>query len=257
MGLPGDGRELMFRVGSCPARARTALRARLPVAVVNPPDTKWASQLRQLEADSPMLEWVPSAQAELIWDGATGEVRSQHGDVVARIAAPAADSAADSAADPVAEFRGIVDKWRTLPALRALGECRQPLLLSILEGDGLHRAAQRVTLSVAPRQEPYLTLINLPANGEIQYLFPLDRFGDNPRTDPKQPYEMNFVVQAPFGGDHLIALASREQPVVLQQQLARPNGQRAAPELFALLHTLLEPVAGQHELGILSFYTAP
>lgn len=237
----------LFRVGGCPARAEAALLPELGLAVANANEGGFDTE-NLLRAVSNM-RLTPLGEAALIWDVASGRVRSAHGDVVAHVAADHPDL-------PL-ELQGVADKWRALPALHALGECRAPLRLRIREGDGLHREGSRVTVAIEPRTEPYLTLVNLPANGEVQFLYPLARFGDSPRVDPGAPHEIPFVVQGPFGGDHLIALTSRERPEALHQRLHALHGQRAAAELFEALHATLAEPGGRHELGILAFYTAP
>ena len=235
----------LFRGGGCPQQAAAALTTELSVAVVNAGIPGMPDRLRGVQH----ARAGTADRADLLWDGAGGKVVSHHGDVVAYI------SMEDL--DPLEQWQGVIDKWRTLPALQALNECRTPLRLRIREGDVLHREGSMVTLTLEPRTEPYLTLINLPATGEVQWLYPLPRFGDVPWRDPRETYEMRFVVQGPFGGDHLIALTSRERPEALHRRLQELDGQRAAPELFAALQATLGEHGRRHELGILAFYTAP
>ena len=237
----------LFRGSGCPARAEAALSAELAFAAVNAGGgAEDANTL--FRALRHVREAAPD-EAELLWDAHRGQVLSRHGDVVAHVAAT----------DPerTRELQGVADKWRMLPALHALGECREPLRLRIREGDGLHPEGSLVTVAIEPRTDPYLTLVNLPANGEVQFLYPLARFGDPPWSDPQVPHEMRFVVQGPFGGDHLIALTSRERPEALHRRLQELHGRRASEELFEALHATLSEPGSRHELGILAFYTAP
>ena len=230
---------------SCPTHAQSSVRPQIPVAIDALPLAEQASLLARLSH----IQAAAAAQAELIWNPQQGAVHSQHGDQVASL--PSDPQTA------IPALQNVIDKWRTLPALYTLTECRQALQLSFLEGSGLHRAGHEVNLVIAPRTEPYLTLINLPSTGLTQWLYPRTEYGDVAYTAPQQPFTLNFVVTPPFGGDHLIALASRHPPQALHQALAQLEGRASAPQVFAELQRLLRSEPGQHELGILSFYTAP
>lgn len=241
----GDDDVPLFRGKGCPQQAGVSLTAELAVAVEHAEAVGVAERLDAVQH----ARLAAPERADLTLDATAGEVVSRHGDVVARI------DMADR--DLAAQWQGVIDKWRTLPALQALNECRTPLRLRIREGDSLHRAGSLVTVAIEPRKEPYLTLINLPATGEVQWLYPLSRFGDAPRRDPLEAYEMRFVVEGPFGADHLIALTSRERPEALHRRLHELDGQRAAPELYVALQAALGEHGNRHELGILAFYTTP
>lgn len=241
----------LLTVGACPAQSHTFIQNHLPLAL----DDLSSDEQARLRAR--LMHVVPADRhtAVLTWNAVSRTVVSQHGDVAARLMAGREDHT-------VAQLQGVIDKWRFLPALLALNECREPLRLRIVneegkEDDGLHQEGDRLTLEIPPRRNPYLILVNLPSTGKVEFLYPLSQYNDNPRIPPGEPYRQSFRIQAPFGGDHLIVLAARHKPAALYTALAQLEGQIAAEALYRLLHQALGDGGNDFEMGVLGFYTAP
>ncbi len=236
----------LLTVGACPAQSRTFIQNRLPLAL----DDLSSDEQARLRARLTHAGPADRHTAVLTWNAVSRTVVSQHGDVVASLMAGREDHT-------VAQLQGVIDKWRFLPALLALNECREPLSLRLQQGDGLHQEGDHLTLEIPPRHNPYLILVNLPATGEVQFLYPLSEYNDNPRVNPQEAYRQRFRIQAPFGGDHLIVLAARHKPAALYTALAQLDGQIAAEALYRLLNQALGDVGNDFEMGVLGFYTAP
>jgi len=189
-----------------------------------------------------------STDAVLTWDVPGGQLISAMNDVVAYVSTNATPA-------PYSEVQSIIDKWTVLAPIKQLAE-GVPLAVTIKQGNRLHRQGETLSFAIEPRQAPYLTLLNLASGGEVQYLYPLADYGDDPKPSPEQEFVLDIEVSPPFGADHLLALTSTRQPQALQQALQALDQQAAAGQLLELLHTAL---ANQtiSQIGLLGAYTAP
>jgi hypothetical protein len=184
--------------------------------------------------------------ADFIWDVAQGTVLRRSGDMVAQgVTTPAA-------------LRGVIEKWNTVEALRPLINERG-LHLAIgprangvryVPGEQVTIALGRTGADAAPR---YATIVNLAADGTVQRLFPLtaEDGAGQVAADGTLPVFTNRVV-APFGADHIVALVTAAQPVLLQTMLRSIEGQRQALRLTAPIRDLLASGGG---LSIGEIYT--
>ena len=200
----------------------------------------------------PLQDIVPvasSEQAELTWDVSAGQIISAMNDVIAHVSTQKADVL------PYSEVQGVIDKWAGLSRLKKLAE-RSPLAITILQGNQLHHQEDIVTFSIEPRRAPYLTLLNWASTGQVQYLYPLADYNDDPRPAPDSDFTLDIEVSAPFGADHLIALTSVQHPKDLQQALQRLDQQFATKQLLDVLRTAVETKTVS-QIGVLGVYTAP
>lgn len=251
-------------VGSRLACVEAALRTmpeQLPVALADAADAGWLAAT--VPGARARMDGRMDGSAVLTIDRARDAVFGGFGDLVAGMQPPPG-VAAES------HLRGIIDKWRALPALNSIAACQVPLSMGFRQGDGLHRAGSALSFELAPRDEPYLTLFNIAANGTVQFLYPLRpdgvtplrddpyaAFSDDPWFDPSLVFRIDFSVTPPFGGDHLVALASRRPMLELHRALRGLDGRKAAPEAVAELARAIAPDPDQHQIGVLALYTGP
>lgn len=196
---------------------------------------------KQLWAALSGAEKTEAAQADLTWDYAAMKVYSKNGDAVADAEAPL-------------QVQGVVDKWKLLSKYKELSQSR-PLPIRLKDGDRQYKAGESLFVEVQPRTHPYLTLINVSADGTVNYLYPISkrRHPDKPMVNPSEEYALELKATAPFGADHLLAIASPEQPVEFQKAAAALDGGMQAGALEALLKDLLKD--GKHEAGLIGLYT--
>ncbi|HEX2528858.1 MAG TPA: caspase family protein [Geminicoccus sp.] len=180
-----------------------------------------------------------AADAELIWDARSGEVVGALGDVLA------VDIRPDN-------LQPVIDKHLALRMLK-LSVQAQPLKTQVLPDDGTHLAGSRVGLSIDGIGQPFLTLVNLANNGTVQFLFPVD--ADPDVVQVGRPFELGPIdVVAPFGADHLVALATPDAPEELRARLRSLDQQPAALEAG---RAIMENIGRQHaQIGILGIFTA-
>lgn len=185
-------------------------------------------------------------KADLIWDYSSGDFLTSNGDVIADIGATAS----------AANAQAIVDKWLLLRDLGQLSESN-PLSLRIEPNDKLHRSGEQIAIQLSGHQYPKLAAFNLAVDGTVQFLIPTPH-------DPDARYHGNLTrgqalrfplkVVAPFGADHLVALAANEQNAELIKALKKLDGRKAAGKLRPLLRQALEGKTFQ--LGFTGIFTA-
>jgi hypothetical protein len=212
---------------------------------------------------SALLDGLPSIvaaadrkSADLLWDVQKKDVVDlQHGDLLAQRI---------SDADGIS---GVADMWRALPRLYQLSS-RNSLAMGLgrkasgrFDGAGaLYRNGDAVTFRFGPLKDPalrYLTVFDLAGDGTVQPLFPGGKnFEQEAGPQPpnfQQQFDLN--VQAPFGSDHLVAIATAEPPDELRAQLRALADQRAATQaLDAIIHAL---AGKRYALGVIGLHSAP
>lgn len=173
---------------------------------------------------------------DLIWDAEDRTVLSSAGDVLA-----------SNVKGPV--LQSVVDKWRTLAALKRLARGR-PLDMKLSPDDSRHPDGAAIAFLSDPLQHAHVTAFNLAPNGDVNFLYP---FADDLAKLPKWPagerYRLDLGVSAPFGSDHLIVIASASPLTTLQQQLR----QARAIEVPRLIEAAVKGIA--HQIGIQGLYT--
>jgi hypothetical protein len=209
----------------------------LRLAIVGKAPSAWEA-LRDRRRD--VLLVSDAGDAELVWEAASGRVFGGLGDLLAQ---------------NVTEDRlqQVVDKYLALRMLK-LASRSGVLQTSVLPDDRTHFERDQITLTIDGIDRPFLTIVNLASDGTVQFLFPVK--GDADRTRVGQPFQLGPVdVVAPFGADHVLAIATAEEPLELRGLLKRLN-QTAAPMDAA--RALLElPASLRAQIGIQGIYTAP
>ena len=137
------------------------------------------------------------------------------------------------------DLQAVVDSTRAIDAIR------QIMLASGLDmrlmlpeesvsaapsvaSDRTHGRGTHLTLVATGRRYPYFVLFNITGNGTVQFLYPLTERDDPPTIDPGAPYKLPLDVSAPFGADHLIAVASAHELSELLTTLRKLDGQKEA-----------------------------
>ena len=183
-----------------------------------------------LVADIPGAVLASSqAAADLIWDVAKGQVVSSTlGDMVATQAPDQAQTAF---------IAGVVDKWRALKGLRALADSR-PLDVEIgPRGAGARYSSGEVSIAVADRKDPrlkYVTMINLAGDGTVQWLYPNGAAEEAALASTVRPGFATRVMP-PYGADHVIAIATEDDPARLRDALRAVNGRQASTQAYNLI----------------------
>ncbi|MBP2306792.1 DUF4384 domain-containing protein [Azospirillum melinis] len=192
------------------------------------------------------IEPAGKDDAALIWDSASGEVVSSTGDVLASIPGDPA------APETRRRVQGVIDKWALVLRVKAAAQDRS-LALAVEPGDRDYRKGETVSLDIGGNSGTYFTLINLAADGTVNYLYPLADRKDPPQIPRGGPYRLALTVEPPFGADHFLAIASPKPMAALQRDLAALDGKPAAAEVATLLNRHL---AGQPvEFGIHGVYS--
>lgn len=192
------------------------------------------------------LVLVPADRADILWDVKKGEVVNR------RLADPVAQNIVTGA-----QFAGVADKWRSLPALYAL-EAKSPLTVRVApDGSGKRYAAGAVvTLSAETEKSDlrYFTAFDLAGNGEVELQFPATEM--EAAALPKDfRLEFSSKVQPPFGADHLVVIATAEKPEALREALRALANKRAAGDA---VRAVWEAVGKRpYALGVAQLYTGP
>jgi hypothetical protein len=204
----------------------------------------------------------------LTWDVARAQVFTGLGDLVATFGTGADETRAfkrsTGAADAKApadgrgdlpKLQGLVDKWRLVERIKRLAESRS-LRMALKPDDKLHAAGAKITFVIDGHAQTYFTLFNLAADGTINFLYPLNtaEVKDPPQIPLGRPYTVPLEVEAPFGADHLVAIASADRLADLHKALQEFDGKAMAD---ALEPVLLKQLEGQsYRIGIHGSYTA-
>lgn len=169
---------------------------------------------------------VPGA-AEFVFDLNARKVTSMVGDVVR-----------DLPERPWNELRGEVQK--TIDTLRLVTTLRvmpSDLDVRFADGDRLYDEGDTVTVQVEGRRQDNLILMNIAANGEMAFLYPLSEFGDPNSVAAWNRLNLDLRVQAPFGSDHILAIEAPDDNRALVAALSRFHGTRDVRGLWASLRS--------------------
>ncbi|MBY6263171.1 DUF4384 domain-containing protein [Azospirillum sp. 412522] len=213
----------------------------IPLRILGKP-----AAVKKLAAGFAGVEMAGKNDSALVWDSDNGEVVSNVGDVLASIPGDPA------APETRRRVQGVVDKWSLVLRVKAAAQERS-LSLAVEPGDRDYRQGETVSLDIGGNSGTYFTLINLAADGTVNYLYPLADRKDPPQIPRGGPYRLALTVEPPFGADHFIAIASPKPMAALQRDLAALDGKPAAAEVATLLNRHL---AGQPvEFGIHGVYS--
>ena len=144
----------------------------------------------------------------------------------------------------VDQLQSVVDKFRLLEFLKER-VTQSNMDISLLPQLSLNIAGQELALSIHTRQSGFVSVFNLPGNGISQYL------GSYNLGEGASHQIAKFRVVAPFGGDHLVAIAHENADLgdALKQLL---ENEPSSTELIVRLPELLENT----RVGIQPLFTA-
>lgn len=194
-------------------------------------------------------------RADLVWDLGFGELLSGV-EVVARMPdelhlSAVVDDRLPEAGVPL--MQAYIDRWRLVNTLR---ENFDPdgVIINFQPGDQTHFEGSRVEVQVEGMEYPFLTLLNIASDGTINFLYPLAEYNDSPAVPLGRTQSFTLEVEAPFGADHFVAIASDRELRDLHAELGRLDGTRAVNHLRPLL---TRDRLGLHQMGMHGLYTAP
>ncbi|WP_181699753.1 caspase family protein [Chthonobacter albigriseus] len=178
------------------------------------------------------------ADADLVFDPATGDAIVAGGDVIATGLSPA-------------DVPFVVDRLGAVAALKQISAAA-PETVRALPSDAVHRAGERVGVEVGAAAGRHLVLFNIAGDGTVQLLRPPPR-GDQ-ETRLADRFRLEYKVVEPFGADTLVAVSSDEAMPLLTDFLRQADGRRASGVLPSALPDLLPQDA---RIGFAALYTSP
>ena len=181
----------------------------------------------------------PASQpaATVSWDQATGNAIDQSGAVLAY--------GIEKAALPAIEER--VSALRELQSLakgRALAASLAPAASAYKPGD-------KVKFNVTGLMGRYLILMNWAGDGTVQLLFPS---GNAPNYMDKDELSLPMNVEAPFGTDTLVVVATSERRSGLEQELAALDQKKAGADLVDAIGKFL---GSEDRIALATYATKP
>jgi hypothetical protein len=168
----------------------------------------------------------PGQSAELTWDASTSEVFDKFGNTQAsKVGAGDLQAVVDGAL----AIEAIRQKTLASGLDMRLALPEESIFASpSVASDSTHVRGTHLTLMATGRRYPYFVLFNITGNGTVQSLYPLKERNDPPTIALETAYKLPLDISAPFGADHLVAVASAGEPSELLKTLRTLDGQKAA-----------------------------
>jgi hypothetical protein len=162
--------------------------------------------------------------ADLTWDASTREMFDKFGNTQASRL-------------PVEDLQAVVDSAKAIESIRQMTLTSGLDMRLVLPeesifaspsvaSDSTHVRGTHLMLVATGRRYPYLILFNITGNGTLQFLYPLLERKDPSAIDPEAPYKLPLDVTAPFGADHLVAVASAHEQSDLLKTLRSLDGRK-------------------------------
>ncbi len=269
--VPQGFRAFQFHLQSAASTERPAAPSGLlAFAIINQASTVPATDLVKALNGVSLVEANSDPVPMLSWDVGRSQVFTGLGDLVAEFSerkpaeetrafkrgSTAADArpSSDGRAD-LPKLQGVIDKWRLTERIKRLAETRS-LQMMLKPDDKLHSDGAKITFLVDGHDQTYLTLFNLGADGTVNFLYPLNtvEVKDPLQIPLGRAYTVPLVVEAPYGADHLVAVASAQPLPGLHRALREFDGK---PQAAALEPLLFKELASQtYRIGIHGSYTA-
>ncbi|HEX6142421.1 MAG TPA: caspase family protein [Geminicoccaceae bacterium] len=221
------GRPLFHLPEAAPVAPVKAMAKALdlePVRVATPDDGGPMPVLGALEG---AVLVATAADAELIFDPATGDVLTSQGDQAARLGPARGQDL----------LQGIVDKWRLLGALES--RIDGSVEARVWPDDRLFADGASFEVEISTERAGRLVLFDLASDGSLIQLLP--RAGQAaPEVAAGSTLRETFRAGPPFGADHLVAAvltAADADPVVdlLRSVHGRPLGTGEAERLVRMI----------------------
>ncbi len=240
---------------------------RIALAIVNASDVnalkRSLTNVDVVEAASrPLLTWdvsrrrVLSSLGDMVADFATNpaviaeETRAFKRQVVSADLKPQGDAQAD-----LPRVQSVADKWHLTELIKNMADGRS-LGMSLQPGDAIHVPGDKISFSIEGHNKTFFTLFNIASDGTINFIYPLNtaEVKDPLEIPLGKPYLVPLVVDAPYGADHLVAIASGDPLTELHKALREIDGKPAARSFEPILLKQLE--GRTYQIGIHGAYTA-
>jgi len=254
--LTGQRQEASVRFVSANAdlalfKGVTATAARMTTA--SPRPAVFAADPAALAMLGGQTDWrlaTAPEEADFVWDFPSGSILRRSGDVVARriTSLPA--------------LRGVLEKWRTVEALRPMmAEASGRLIVGPRRNGSRYEAGAKVDLTLTtpvtgqgagPR---FVTVFDLASDGTVQVLYPLAEDGEGRMPAGGALPVLATEAVEPFGADHVVALITPRRPDAFRDLLRTVGGSRGSARLVEPLRQELAAAAGQGALSVGELYT--
>ena len=180
------------------------------------------------------------ADADFVWDAATGDLIDTAGDVAAFALAAEALPAALAAQRLRRAIGGLVAGGNALD-------------VALEPGNKLHCAGESLVVRGASAGLAHYTAFNLPGSGEIQFLWPLSRYNDPLENPPGQKWKFETKVGEPFGSDMVVLIAT-DRPLEKLHAVLEYSAEVLDPiDLWKLLEASLKDVS--FEIAVQDIFT--
>ncbi len=195
-------------------------------------------------------------EADLIWHATGRQTISALGDLLSANVGPEMLPAS-------------VDRFRAVRRLQALTMGQSPDM-RVARQDGstrglartavlqyhaaAHPAGARLALTIERLRHEFLVVFALAGDGTVQLLYPGE--GEAPRVDIARPFVIDdIIVQAPFGADHVVAIATARPTTSLVRELNAVHGRQEPLAAVAAVERGLS--GGAWQLGLIGIFTRP
>lgn len=175
--------------------------------------------------------------ADLTWDAPCSRMASPIGDWSAGATAPT--------------LQGFVDKWRLLYALYDRTGI-DPIAIELEPSHGRHGLGTELTITIGPFGLPYLTMVQLRADGSATLAYPDPTYDDPLTVDPDTRLRFTFAVEPPLGEDHLVVVSASQPMTAVHQRFDGDRQARAADVAAALIQAI---DGSTTRLGIVGLFT--
>jgi len=205
------------------------------VAVVNGASTSFSTIEK---GNAPFVRADAKEGADLVWDVAGSAVVSRGDPIMSQV---------DGSL-----LGGVIDRTWAIQQTQRLS-LRRALTVRLGDNDKRYTVNDHPALIVEDVRDRYLTVVNIAADGTLQILFPTH--GRDPHMGTDQ-WTFPPVVGAPFGADHVIAVATSRPATELVDWLMTHNSQRDAAMLpAAIAKAVASDTAAR--IGTVGLYTTP
>jgi hypothetical protein len=208
--------------GPRPAQAQVQTQVEpVRVAVINGPERSFSNIVK---GRAPFVSSAP-AEADVVWDVGNGKAFS-HGDLVME------------AVDASVLGRVIDRTW----AVREIKKLATPRIIDLKIGDGrAYTLGGKPEMAASGVRDRYLTVVNVAADGTVQFLFPVRNQDPHmPADADKDKWQYYPPVVLPYGTDYAVAISTSAPADDLIKWLRAHDQKRDAFELPAVLAGKIE-----------------
>jgi hypothetical protein len=183
-----------------------------------------AKRLAGLETrDVPFEIVAPTANPDLVWDPASGNVAAGRDIIAYKVA--------------LADLPAVVDRTAAVRSLAQLA-AERPQSIRLSDTTRPLRGGQQIELDVPEVERRALVIAVISGDGTVQLLYPI---GSDARILSVPTYRLEMQLRAPFGTDVFLAISMPQPTDTLEQALRQLSHYRSAVELVNIVKTLVPP----------------